>query len=228
MPTFDGIYTELLIITYTKMEEPNYFKLRLTANTDKLYDYLTNSCLSYGSYLNPIKLGSFVHGVTDNTYTIGKNEVPAIDESFPEVDENYDGIKWIVSTSDWLGDGIDITAPKLQYIEIVNMNPFNDKRNLSYYRPMTERDWKGYFLPDDSGISNIGNSFTAAPNGHLFLTPSKVSKGRNISVLISQKKRNDGIIAMFNIGFTIKVDGVPYSCIIDPVLKVRRLKIPNG
>lgn len=202
------------------MSDTNYFKLRLTATTTKLYDYLTNTCLSHGSYLNPIKLGPFIHGWTDNTYAVGNKNPKAVDESLPEVDDTYNGIKWLVEKSDWIEYDSRIKAPKIQYIEIVNMNPFQQSGDLSYYEPMTKSDWKGYFLPDDS----TDTSFTAAPNGRLYLAPEDENDGKKLSVLISDKDRNDGIIAAFNIGFTIEVKDKTYSCIIDPLLKV---KSPN-
>jgi len=221
MLTFDIIFFDLITIMNTEMAETNYFELRLTATTNSLYEYLTNTFLHHGSYLNPIKLGSFIHGATDNTYTINGQEKPAVDESLPEIDGSYDGIKWLVSKSKWLEYNPKITAPKLQYIEIVNMNPFKKHGKFTYHHPLTERDWKGYFLPDDRRKADRANSYTVAPNGHLFLAPSKASRGRNISVLISKKRRNDGIIAMFNIGFTLKVEGEIYNCIVDPVIKVK-------
>ena len=196
------------------MANTNYFELQLTATTTKLYDYLTNTCLSHGSYLNPLRLGSFIHGKTNNTYDKGDHHIPSIDESLPEIDKSYNGIKWLASKSKWLDYDSRIKTPQLQYVEIINMNPFGDEKS-GYSNPMTKEDWKKYFLPDD----NSGN-FIAAPNGHLYLTPSEDGDDKEVSVLISQKSQNDGIIAAFNVAFTLEVDKVVYSCIIDPVIKV--------
>lgn len=201
------------------MSDTNYFKLRLTATTTNLYDYLKNTCLSHGNYLNPIKLGSFIHGWTDNTYTKDGHTVKAVDESLPEIDQSYDGIKWLVSTSDWIDYDSRIKAPQIQYIEIVNMNPFQGNGDFTYYRPMTKHDWKGYFLPDDK------TSFTAAPNGRLYLAPSDDNDSTKISVLISKKSRNNGIFAAFNVAFTLEVDNNVYNCIIDPIIKVKTPRV---
>jgi len=201
------------------MANTNYFELRLTATVNSLYDYLTNTCLTPSSYLNPIKLGSFIHGQTDNTYSVGKKNIKAIDESLPVVDKTYDAIKWLVSTSEWIDYDSGIKAPKILYIEIVNMNPFQNSGDFTSYHPMTKEDWKGYFQPDDN------TNFLVAPNGHLYLSPSDENDGTDLSVLISKKKQNDGIIAKFTIGFTLKVDGQIYSCTIDPLIKV---KSPKG
>lgn len=200
-----------------------YFELRLTATTQNLSDYLKNTCISHGSYLNPIKLGSFIHGLTDNT-TISQDgkDVPVIDASMPQIDESYDAIKWLVYERQWESRYPGITVPKLQYIEIINMNPFEKNGELTYCHPMTQHDWEGYFKPDGS------TDYQVAPNGLLYL--SKDGGTSELSVKIQQKDRdndndaNHGIIAAFNVAFTLEVDGVPYFCIIDPVLKVRQKK----
>lgn len=190
----------------------NFFNLNLIATTKTLYDYLTNTCLSHGSYLNPVKVGPFIHGWTDNTYQVGERDVPAFDESMPEIDDSYDAIRWRSREKDWIDHDSRIGAPTLQYIEIINLNPF-DANGLNYYQPMTKSDWKQYFKPyDDDG-------FHVSPNGKLYITPDQDC---DTSVSVKIKGNNPGIFAGFNVIFLLPVDGVNYCCIIDPVIKVRQ------
>ena len=96
------------------------------------------------------------------------------------------------------------------------MNPFQQEGEgtLTYNHPMTETDWGMYFLPDK------GTNFIAAPNGRLYLSPADKRHRKKLSVLINDDVEKGGIIAAFNIAFTLEVDGVPYNCIIDPLLRV--------
>lgn len=195
------------------MSSINYFDLNLTATTQKLYDFLKGTCLTHGSYLNPVKVGPFVHGWTDNTYNINGREVPAIDESLPIIDDSYNAIRWNVVETDWIEYDPRIGVPQLLYIEIVNLNPFGEN-GLDYDHPMTTGNWKWYFKRDDD------DGYKVAPNGRLYLSPDKDDTS-SISVLISDSKKNNGIYAGFNVAFLLPVDGVNYCCIIDPVIKVR-------
>lgn len=194
----------------------NYFNLRLTAATTSLYEYLTNTCLSHGSYsyLNPVKVGPFIHGWTDNKYDIKGTDVAAIDESLPIIDDSYDAIKWSVPHKDWINYDSRISKPQLLYIEIVNLNPFGKNGN-NYDQPMTKSDWNKYFNQDG------GNGYSVSPNGRLYLTPDE-DDITSISVLISDSSKNKGIYAGFNIVFLLEVKGKNYCCIIDPVLNVRK------
>lgn len=188
-----------------------FFNLNLTATTGSLYDYLTNTCLSHGSYLNPVKVGPFIHGWTDDTYQGG--EIPAIDQSLPQIDDSYDAIRWRSRKSDWLNYDDRIGKPILQYIEIINLNPFGDNGTPKYYQPMTKSDWKQYFKPYDE------DGFHVSPNGKLYITPED-KDGNSASVEI--KGNNPGIFAGFNVVFLLPVDNVNYCCIIDPVIDVRQ------
>lgn len=190
----------------------NFFNLNLTATTKTLYDYLTNTCLSHGSYLNPVKVGPFIHGWTDNTYNVKGTNVKRVDESMPEIDDGYDGITWNAWDKDWNDYDSRISTPTIQYIEIVNLNPFGDN-GLTYDHPMTKDDWKQYFKPyDDDG-------FQVSPNGRLYISPDEKNK---TSVSVKIKGNNPGIFAGFNVIFLLPVDGKNYCCIIDPVIKVTK------
>lgn len=190
-----------------------FFNLNLTATTKTLYDYLTNTCLSHGSYLNPVKVGPFIHGWTDNTYEGPHGEIPAIDESLPQIDDSYDAIRWRARETDWIDYDLRIGTPTLQYIEIINLNPFGENGSSTYDQPMTKSDWKQYFKPyDDDG-------FHVAPNGKLYITPDQDC---DTSVSVKIKGNNPGIYAGFNVVFLLPVDGVNYCCIIDPIIKVRK------
>lgn len=192
------------------MSTTNYFDLRLTATTKKIYDYLKKTCLSHGSYLNPVKVGPFVHGWTDNTYEVNGNPVPAIDESMPQVDDTYDAIRWGVQETDWINYDSRIGIPQLLYIEIANLNPFGDNGN-NYDQPMSKSDWKKYFTQDGN------NGYHVSPNGRLYLTPDE-DDTTSISAQITSK--NSGIYAGFNVAFLLPVKDVNYCCIIDPVINV--------
>lgn len=196
------------------MSKPNYFDLNLTATTKTLYDYLKNTCLSHGSYLNPVKVGPFIHGWTDNKYEVNGKTVPAIDESMPQIDDSYNAIRWNAKKTDWINYDSRIGVPQLLYIEIVNLNPFGDNGD-TYDQPMSKSDWKKYFKPDGD------NGYKVAPNGRLYLTPDEEDT-TSISVLISDSSKNDGIYAGFNVAFLLPVDGKNYCCIIDPVINVRK------
>lgn len=198
------------------MSKTNYFDLNLTATTKKLYDYLKSTCLSHGSYLNPVKVGPFIHGWTDNTYNINGKVVPAIDESMPEIDDSYNGIRWNVKETDWIDYDSRIGIPQLLYIEIVNLNPFGEY-GLDYDHPMSSGNWKRYFTKDGD------NGYNAAPNGRLYLTPAEEDT-TSISALLSDSSKNNGIYAGFNVAFLLPVDGVNYCCIIDPVINVIQKK----
>ncbi|MCR9249380.1 MAG: hypothetical protein NXI20_03120 [bacterium] len=195
------------------MSSPNYFDLNLTATTKKLYDYLKNTCISHGSYLNPIKIGSFIHGWTDNNYDYDYNgkPVPAIDESLPIIDNTYDAIRWRVKDTDWINYDSRISKPQLLYVEVLNLNPLGD----NYDQPMSKSDWKKYFTKDGD------NGYHVAPNGRLYLSPDE-DDPKSISTLISSK--NNGIYAGFNVAFLLQVDKVNYCCIIDPVIDVKKKK----
>lgn len=196
------------------MSDTKYFDLNLTATTKKLYDFLKMTCLTHGSYLNPVKVGPFVHGWTDNTYNINGHDVPSIDESMPIIDTSYDAIRWSVQETEWIKYDPRIGIPQLQYIEIVNLNPFG-QNGITYDQPMSWWDWKGYFLQDEPNVYNV------SPNGRLFIAPEKNGDTSQISVLIADDGRNNGIYAGFNIAFLLPVDGVNYCCIVDPVINVR-------
>ncbi len=196
------------------MSSPNYFDLNLTATTKKLYDYLKNTCISHGSYLNPVKVGSFIHGWTDNTYDYNGKPVPAIDESMPQIDDKYDAIRWNVKKTDWINYDSRIGVPQLLYIEILNLNPFGDNGD-TYDHPMTKSDWKKYFKQDGE------NGYQVSPNGRLYLTPDE-DDTTSISALISGSSSNNGIYAGFNVAFLLPVDNVNYCCIIDPVVNIRQ------
>lgn len=189
-----------------------FFNLNLTATTNTLYDYLTHTCLSHGSYLNPVKVGPFIHGWTDDSYEVEKNGRPAIDQSLPEIDDTYDAIRWSARKTDWKDINPNIGTPTIQYIEIINLNPFGEN-GLTYDHPMTKTDWKEYFKP----YGNDG--FYVAPNGRLYITPDEDDP---TSVSVKIKGSNPGIFAGFNIVFLLPVNKVNYCCIIDPVLKVTK------
>jgi len=198
------------------MSSTKYFDLNLTATTKKLYEYLNSTCLSHGSYLNPVKVDPFVHGWTDNTYNINGNPVPAIDESMPVIDNSYDAIRWNVKKTDWVSYDDRIGIPQLLYIEIVNLNPFGDNGD-DYDKPMGKSDWKKYFLQDGE------NGYSTPPNGRLYISPDEEDT-TSISVLISDSDKNNGIYAGFNVAFLLPVGEVNYCCIIDPVIDVKKSK----